>query len=646
MAVNENDTPIVAPGSAGMSSQQHEQVARPAPAPQPNNQFRPGARNLNSLLSRPFSKSAVNETVQAIAKTFNEFIVNEIEQTDTGFRVLVIDSKHSLTALSAIALCYNKALGGKEYVSVHTMLVSGGTKLSNRTIQHSGQNVEIVTVAGDVADREFSKRVLMTVNEAYGRSVKVIESAANIIHDEVDINDKHQLRAIFGNAIQACWQTMVTEKVIDEVPFNASVIGSGDSLVAYVDMNPRPTVTTSGLPVRSDVSVQLQAVVQQSSQSQPEQVIGLTQVDGFIDLVYVPPTQNQQQPMGWGQMPMMNTQRYCPRFVITQFSSIIDAATMELQLLALASSQILIENIGGAPQWMNTFKPRPVAKGEIDKRDIGAIGLEVNFLSNDPNAVPTPVDTKTNGFGTQELYKMINYAMYPNMIYSMDVEECGDHSYLNIPFIAAALGNGELYSQSYELITHAANALTNNNFTRCWQQVTANATGERYFLNDDNRIFTGYYIDKDGSTRRDLRDIDYLAILNMVGRNNKSFIKEWSDTFDRRDIPTEIRLDRRRRIYESILPGNVNIKGYARRITMNPKFMQALVMACKDSGLIFRPSNLNTEYNVGTEHGIANAQQFGLAPNNSGLFSFGSANPGVQSGMNFNLGFTGFGRNF
>lgn len=636
MAVTDDNG--IAPGSANMGQAQQE--APQVRQNQSESQFRPGARNLNSLLSRPFSKSAINETLQTIAKTFNEFIANEIEQNDLGFRVLVIDSKHSLTALSAIALCYNCKYGGKEYVAVHTMMVSGGTKLSNRTIQHAGQNVEIVTVAGDVADAELRKRVLSTVTEAYNnRSMRVIECASNVIHDEVDVNDKHQLRVIFANAIQACWHQLVLEKVIDEAPFNADAIGKGDNLIAYVDMHPRQLKSSSNLPIRNDISVQLQAVVQQSSQSQPEQVIGLTQVDGFVDLVYVPP-QQQQQMMGWGQMPMMQTQRYAPRFVVTNFASMIDAATMELQLLALASSQILIESISGAPQWMNTFKPRPVVKGEVDKRDIGAVGLEVNF-TNDPNSKPTVIDTKSNGFGTQDLYKLINMACYPNLIYSIDVEEVGDMSYLNLPFIMASMG----HQRALEMITNAANNLTNNAFTRCWNQQTAGSGGEQYFWNDDNRIFIGYYTDKDGN-RQDLRDIDYLAILNLLGRNGQSFIKEWSDTTDRRDIPLEIRMDKRRRIYESIMPGNVTIKGYARRITMNPKFMAALTQACKESGLVFRPSNLNTEYSVGTEHGIANAYQLGVAPSNSGLFSFGTSQAGVQSGMGFNVGFTGMGRNW
>lgn len=641
MALNDNEGTVnVAPGSA---NQQQSQAAPQAQA-QVQQPTRVGARNLNSLLGRPFSKSAMNETLQIIAKTYNEFLENEVDKTDPGFKVLVIDGKHSMTALSAIALCYMRQRAGQEYVSVHTMLVEGNTRLSNRTVQNNGQTIEVITVAGDVADNEMRKRVLMAVGEAYGRNVRIVEAAANIIFSELDVSDKHNLRTIFGNAIQACYQALVVERVIDEASFNASVIGGGDKLDAYLDLHPQKIYNSSGLPIRSDVSVQLQAVVQQSSQSQPEQVIGLTQVDGFVDLVYVPPTQQQvAQPM-MGNFYQQATQRYCPRFVITNFNSIIDAATMELQLLALASSSILLESSGGVAPWMNTFKPRPPVKGVTDIKDIGAVGLEVNF-TQDAKVTPMIIDTKSNGFQTQDLYKLLNTALYPTPIYSIDVEDVGDLSYLNLPLIIAADEHSEGYQRAVDMITNAANALTNNNFSANWAKLTG-GSGEKYFLNDMNRIFTGYYINSEGE-RRDIRDIDYLAILNMVGRKDGSYIKEWSDTFDRKDIPMDIRLDKRRRIYESILPGQVTFKGYARRITINPKFMMALGQACKDSRLVFRPTNLNTEYYTGTEHGIANANTlYGMQSNNNGLFSFGNASAG-NSNAGFNLpGFTGFGRNW
>lgn len=646
MAVNENDQPSVAPGSAGMAQ------AQAAPQPQATQQAQPqagriGVRNINNVLGRPFSKSAINQTIQTIVKTFNEFLTLEVNEKDPNYKIVVVDSKQSLTALSAVVLCLQRpGRSGQEYVSAHTMLIEGDTKLNNRTVQNAGQTVELVTVAGDVADPEMRRRVIQAVQESYPRpGMRVIEAGANVIHSELDVSDKDNLRFVFGNAIQACYQWMVSEKIIDEPAFNASMISGGDNMIAYLDLNPHKVFNSSGLPIRSDLSVQLQGVVQQASQSQPEQILALTQVDGFIDLIYQPAAAPQ---MGQMVSPFMQQmpQRYCPRFVITNFNPIVDAATMELQLLALASSSILSEGMGGVAPWMNAFKPRLTEKGEIDMRDIGAVGLEVNF-TNDPNAKPAIIETKSNSFHLQDLYKLLNTALHPQLVYSIDVDEVGDMTYLNYPLMVAAVGNDQVAAKALEFITASANALTNNNFSRVWHQLTnGNPTGEKYFLNDDNRVFTGYYINKAGE-RKDIRDIDYLAILNLVGRKDTTFIKEWSDTIDRRDIPMEIRLDKRRRIYDSVLPGQVTIKGYARRITINPKFVIALATACKDSGLVFRPSNLNTEYYTGTEHGIANANTlYGVGANNSGLFSYATTNQNNNAGSINLPAFSGLGRSW
>ena len=42
------------------------------------------------------------------------------------------------------------------------------------------------------------------------------------------------------------------------------MISGGDNMIAYLDLNPHKVFNSSGLPIRSDLSVQLQGVVQMS----------------------------------------------------------------------------------------------------------------------------------------------------------------------------------------------------------------------------------------------------------------------------------------------------------------------------------------------------------------------------------------------
>ena len=73
-------------------------------------------------------------------------------------------------------------------------------------------------------------------------------------------------------------------------------------------------------------------------------------------------------------------------------------------------------------------------------------------------------------------------SFYQNLIYSIDVEESGDSSYLNMPLAYAASAMNCIAVKAHVYITNAANQLTNNNFSRCWQAVTGGNVNERLFL--------------------------------------------------------------------------------------------------------------------------------------------------------------------
>ena len=79
--------------------------------------------------------------------------------------------------------------------------------------------------------------------------------------------------------------------------------------------------------------------------------------------------------------------KYVSRFVTALESH--DILTVGTQLLALLPAMSLREN----NQWANAFRPAPFNNG-IDLRDIGAIGIEVNF-ENNPTGVGSRIDTKS-----------------------------------------------------------------------------------------------------------------------------------------------------------------------------------------------------------------------------------------------------------
>lgn len=567
---------------------------------------------MNSAMPRPVSRQPTGEVVMKFQDTLQEQMGRNFRQGfDQFFRLVVLDNNTENVPLSAIMMCYHEQSGGEDFLAVYTLLVEGSSgRLNTRTINMGGQQVEIETVAGDVLvtnDYMWGK-IQETVLAAYGRRMEVMDAGSMVLPTELDPENEEALRRVLFNSTQACFTVMANRINDKEEPFSVDwVNSSSDTLVARLDYNPGQAETATGEPVRSDVRITLQGTLAgQQNQAGFEQVRELSSVDGYIDLVYVPP---QQQ--AFNHPPV--TQHYYPRFVITRADTEIDAVTMELQLLALSTTTLLSRNHA----WAGVFRPRPV-KG-VDLRDIGAVGYEVNF-TGDQNAKPEYIDTKAQDFDLNALYQFVSMSINDGLLYSMDIEEVGELSWIHQAFLASANGDHEVT----RLILDSANNLTNGAFGEIWQ-------GGAICVDDNNRIHLGHYTDENGQVR-DLRDIDYLALLNLAGKNDPSVVVEWGNSFDQIDVPMEIRLEKRAKILKAMLGSSLVIKGYARRITFEPAFLEVLNIACAKAGLTIRPNNLIQEFSGAGTRGNFNAANFALGGQGANtLFNYGTPQWGQQT---------------
>lgn len=594
-----------------------EQTQSHTEQPAGGSQTRRSVVGLNSVFRRPLGRSAAAEAVQRYNSAFKE-ILKEETGDDTGIRLLVLDSNTHHTPLSALIVCLSAEEAGRHVVAAHTLIVeSSAGRLNSRTLpMGNGHTVELITTPGDCYDRNMLSRVHEVVMQSYGRGVDFVDAGANVIPSELSAEDHTHVRSILFHATTAL-ATVVDNFLGTEKPFTADEIGQRDLLSARLDYNALNVETAAGLPKRCDVTVTLQGLVQNNAPGAFEQQQDITHMGGFVDLVY-----SQPQPAAYGHPPQ--PQQYYPRLVLTDATTSVDMITMELLLTGLSTTTLLSQSMA----WANAFRPRFNADDDI--HDIGAIGYEMN-LSGQPDAVPARIDTKSESFGQQGFYELMTAAVHPQLIYSMDVEETGDLSWIHNAFLAAASGD----PAATQLIVDSANALTKGAFGRLYD-------GSGIARDDNNRIHIGYYTDKHGN-KRDIRDIDYLAVLNLLGENGKSDIEKWSETFDRSDIPVEIRLERRAKMLQGLLGDSMVIKGYARRLTFNPVFIQALQAACGDAGIVVRPTNLVHDYGHG-QRGVADAGNWAVGGLTGGMFRQNNAGFQQQSFMNpMHGGFWGYG---
>lgn len=524
-------------------------------------------------------------------------------------KVHVLDNRTRSTILSCICITVEQqAANGRTVVAVHTSIIeASNSKLPNRIIQMGGQAIELPTVAGDAYNDDLWEKVKALVAESYG-NVDIYDAAASVIPCELDPNDVNHAHRALVYGIEACYRTL-EDVIATKVPFALANLPRNERLTARVDVNPTNVETTTGLPVRSDIAIQLTAT-EASSQNDPfaAPITEYTTVDGFVDLVYVRPN-----PPAYGQQPQ--TQHYYPRFVITQMESRLGAVTMEIMLLALHTATLLGKNL----TWANCFLPRVTGGDKL--RDIGAIGLDIPALTGDPSK-PQVINTSSTAFSTEDFHTLITTAIHPNLIYSMDVEECGSSSWLSLAFIAAAQGD----QRAQAMIINAADNLTSGNFSKIY-------TGGAIINDDVNRIHNGYYLDSNTNQRRDLRALDYLGVLGWIGKQDMSVVVEWDSTYNDMGSSLELRLQKRTKLLQKFFT-DCKIKGYSRRITFMPGFIETLNAAIAACNVNIQPSNIQFDMGGNQRRGAESIAGFAVDPRRmAGSFNY-QTGPGQSQAMN------------
>lgn len=590
--------------STGMGGEnQQQQQSRPAG----------GLFNLNSSLRRAIGRSSAGEEVSKYAQALRETLKLEDESGDSGLQIHVLDGSAAQLAISSILVTMSYKSGGQVNVGVFTLMVEASIsgRLANRQVNYNGRNIEVTTVPGDLYDEFYQSNVVQTVREKFGADAKVHAAGFMVVPNETSVEDKNRVRGLLFVANNALTSTMSAVLDMGEAPFTISMIDQSVALNANLEYDVHNDEDITGMPVRSDIRLTLQGVSRNGPQAHHERMLDLTKVNAFVDLVYDAHSADQQQSNMFGfaqpQQPQQ-TQHFYPRCVITGNDSQVDATTPELQLLALATSTILSKNMA----WAGVFIPNYSA-GKVDLRDLGGVGYEIN-LTGDPNAKPQPIDTKSDKFTREHLGMLIQTLIHDKLIYSMDVEEAGELSWAHSIFMGAALNK----PGAIRAIVQTADNLTNGYFSRRFQ------TSQPIVVDDNNRIHLGYWSDENG-TKRDLREIDYLAMINWVGAKDMALVRQFADTFDRVDLPIEVRLEERERIYSAVLGNSYKIKGMARRVTFSPAFMLALQQACEDAGLVVRPGNVSQDFGKMGVRGSTSAADFAVGGMTGSMFQSGQS---------------------
>lgn len=533
-------------------------------------------------------------------------------------------------------------------IAYHPILIAGSIpKIDDAVVQVNGQNTNETRVEGDVADDVFHEAVFNEVRRLFPND-QITITLAEVLPRTFNFEDKDAVQKVARNASMAGAVTL--QKLVPGwSDLNLANVKKDSSLTLRSNYGQPNENNRVGLPVRSDVVVSLTAEPLNQNQGQQRRSVVQTRsrevsrVQAFVDLVWAPTTgprnpffnaqMNQAPAFGQAVQQQNPHQRYIPRIVVTGLSTQNPPTTAMQLLSALLSSYISEEG-----HWVHAFQPRTYRSGskEIDMHDIGALAIEANF-ENDPSGLGQRVDTSLETFQPM-LADYLAAIIRPDPIISVDVDECGPDSWYNGFLPMAAEGQQEALDELF----NAWNILTNGRFAINWEKAQYNGP---ICTDENNRIHLGYYLDAEGN-RRDLREIDYLAVLNRFGGGtDHDIVKRWSDSFIDGTDPLLKRLENRKKIIDMMTQNTAVYTGFARRISFAHVLMQVGARSAKEAGLDFRTISSHAQLKT-NERASGNFDNLMMSGGQtSGLFarsSFGQNTNNFGSNRSFGFSRSGF----
>lgn len=559
-------------------------------------------RNLGSMAMVAMGRTPASEALSKLNKALDA-VVRENAHQAFEIQLIPIDANQTQSLnISVIAVCV-RMKDEPRRVAFHTLIVEQSIEpLAPRFEPIMGNQVEILRVAGDAYDKTMISEVSRQVSERFTQC-ELFDASATVVPRDFSIGDVEAVYNLAANTLYACTTTLAinSESFVDINLANAEH-DSSLTLRATFD-NTVQALNAVGQPVRSDIEVVLAAApVQNNNGQNVERTSQIACVRGFIDLIWDP----AQPQAAWGTVQQQSMQKYSARLIITQMEA-TTLLSLPAQLLTLVTALSLSEN----NTWANAFKRRPTFNGS-DMHDVGALAIEAN-MEGRPEGFGSKIDTTLSSFRPEHLFRLITQVIKPGLTISLDIAECGPDTWINDVFSAAASGN----QNANDAILDACDYLTNGAFKRHF------GNGQ-FCIAEDTRIHMGYYIDNQG-VKRDLRDIDYLAVLNLLAdRGQMESVATWSDSYQNQSIPSAVREANRLRIMRGLFE-TVVVTGFARRVTFNPEATGALAIACKETGLTMRPVVQYADLGSYERAGNRYSGSYAMSADNLGLFNRGGS---------------------
>ncbi len=567
------------PEPTPMPNEQYAYTEQPAYIPEPPPVPRkPFSFHSGSMFAAPINRSIGSEVYNKIKDNLAE-MYQQVIDPNMEIALLDLDSANdpALAFSSIIVAMRNKAHGPSSPVTFNILLIEAtGDDVKPVVDYINNRQVEILRVTGDALDDRLVLKAEEKVAKAFPGAARYLVDGC-VIPRHFNPDDKYAIHKLALNAgLASGTELEVLDPEFKDI--NLAYIERDGNLTVNMNFNKQQIDDVVGNKMRSDVLINFESRKRQqnervSSLNSGDTEVKVSEVSGFIDLVVAedtsanPYNQFMQQP----GVPM-NTQKFVPRLIITNLASNFSYTVGSMLMNIYTGLSLTYDN-----NWIQTFKPNLALGKEIDLCDIGALNIPGN-IKNEQGGWGTRIKTKTDNFKLEDLGYLVKALIKPGLIISLDCPEAGPQSWYTSVFAAASDGS----EVAYNIIYNSMMELTNGNFGKYFQ------IGSPMFVDNNNRIHNGHWTDKNGNVR-DIRDVDYLAVCNLVGDKNPNYIREWAGTFvnegfGANDIPAPVKLDARKKMISSLTNETAEFTGFSQRVTFSANFIDAMVAAIKETG--------------------------------------------------------------
>lgn len=493
------------------------------------------------------------------------------------FLVLRFDRDQHQVGWSALVIAKQITLNNQPVIAVRPLIMpNNAIELPKRKvlIQNGMQqeSVETDVDVGTVFSAQYYNRLVTFVQNSLGKpGAKVVLAGAFPIPADLVLKDSElQLRALLIKSVNACDDILALHS--GERPFSIAGLkgNQAETLAAKVDIRTQPIYDTVGNPIRADILMTTQRVKRQGQQQENEfyeSDVKLNQVAMFTNLERTP--QQVQNNLFGNQQMQQAVAPWIASVVITDVRNAegIQANTPEMYWFALSNAY----RTTNGHAWARPFLPLTgVAK---DMKDIGALGWMT--------ALRNRIDTKAAAFDDAQFGQLMQQMVQPNPVFQIDLSRMAEQAVMNGLLLDAA--GGPNAQKAAATIVRQINNLGGGGFERFFDHTTQ-AILER----------TGQIVDLghwyDGDEKRDRRDLDNLAAMNLAEGNES----EWWGFYGAQQNPNihpDVRARQSRNYDRQYLGNSVTYTGKAERCTFNPKFIEALDKYLTEAGLLITMDN-------------------------------------------------------